>query len=262
MDHHLVAVGPLSLYADVEGRGPSLPLLLLHGGMCTIEASFAALRPLWSTHRTTIAVEQQAHGRTADIDRPLDFEQMADDTEVLLRSLGHPRVDIVGYSDGGNVALALAMRHPGRVGRIALYGTNANNDGLSPRIRQVLLEGARKPPEQAAAGMPRQLREAYEAVAPRPEDWPRLVHKVMQQSADFRGWPAEALQRVSAPVLTMVGDTDAVTVEHAQWMAAQFGGPLAVLPRSDHSAVFTRADWIADMVDDFLDTKAQDLKRH
>lgn len=249
---HRIDVGALTMYADVQGGGPSL--LLLHGGMCTIEASFLKLRPLWAPHRTTIAVEQQGHGRTPDIDRALRFEQMADETSAVLKALNQTQVDVFGYSDGGNVALALAMRHPKQVRRIAVYGTNANNEGLDDTMRDVLLRGAREAPEQVAAKMPEVLRKAYEDVAPQP-DWPTLVHRVMVQAATFKGWSAEALRALDAPVLTMVGDHDAVTVAHALWMSQTMHGPLAVLPASDHSAPMQRADWIASMVDDFLDTQ-------
>jgi len=98
------------MYYEVHGAGP--PLLLLHGGLTTIETSIGPLIPHFSGTRQIIAPKQQAHGHTADIDRPLSFEQMADDTAALLRHLGIGRTDVFGYSAGGNVALGPAIRHP------------------------------------------------------------------------------------------------------------------------------------------------------
>src|SRR4029450_10490275 len=112
----LASVNGLQMYYEVHGSGQ--PLLLLHGGLTTIETSVGALIPHFAKTRHLIAPEQQAHGHTADIDRPLSFEQMADDTATLLRHLGIPRTDVFGYSAGGNVALGLAIRHSDLVQRV------------------------------------------------------------------------------------------------------------------------------------------------
>src|SRR5687767_8266433 len=104
-----VSVNGLEMYYETYGSGR--PLLLLHGGITTIETSFAKLLPHLSRTRV-IAVEQQAHGRTADLNRPLTFEQQADDTAAVLKHLGVQSADMLGYSDGGNVGIALALRHP------------------------------------------------------------------------------------------------------------------------------------------------------
>ena len=118
----------IEMYYETHGNGS--PLVLLHGGITTIETSFGRLIPHLERHFRVFAIEQQGHGRTPDLDRPLTFPQMADDTAALLRRIGVERADYFGYSDGGNVALGLAIRHPGLVGKMALAGTNYNNDGL------------------------------------------------------------------------------------------------------------------------------------
>ncbi len=240
----------LNMYYDVAGNGP--PLLLFHGGMGTA-GMFEALRNSLDAHWTTIAIEQQGHGHTADADRPLRFDRMADDTAAAIRSLGLERCHAFGYSDGGNVALGLAIRHPGLIDRIAICGTNANNDGLEPAMLSHLVEGAKEVPEKVAAGLPSMLREAYEAVAPNPRNWPKLVHRVFDLAATFQGWSLEQLQRIESPLLVMVGDHDVVTVEHATWLSQQCPrGQLCVLPRTDHLAPISRALWVSTILNEFL----------
>jgi pimeloyl-ACP methyl ester carboxylesterase len=238
------------MFYDVEGSGP--PVLLFHGGMGTADM-FADLREALNRDWTTIGIEQQGHGHTADIDRPLRFAQMADDTAAAIRQLGLEKCHAFGYSGGGNVALGLAIRHSELVDRIAICGTNADNDGLDPKMLSHLVEGAKKPPEEVAASLPAMLREAYAAVAPEPGNWPLLVHRVFELAATFEGWDEAELGRISVPLLVMVGDRDVVTVEHATWLSRQCpAGQLCVLPRTDHLAPISHADWVGPILRGFL----------
>lgn len=134
-------VGELEIYYDVEGAGP--PVLLFHGGMGTADM-FAELRGDLNAQWTTIGIEQQAHGHTGDVDRPLRYEQMADGKTVVIRDLGLEQCHAFGYSDGGNVALGRAIRHPELIDRVAICGTNADNDGLDPQMLAHLVAGARR----------------------------------------------------------------------------------------------------------------------
>ncbi len=256
-------VNGLNMYYEVHGEGP--PLVLLHGGITTIEASFSAILPTLAKTRTVIAVEQQAHGRTADIGRPLTFEQEADDTAAVLRKLGINQADVLGYSDGGNVGLGLAIRHPGLVRKLVVIGTNADNGGLQPGILDFMKVAAEQDPAEAAKTMPPELREAYVKVAPRPQDWPILVSKVMKQAATLKGWTPEQLKSVKAPVLVMVGDADIIRAEHAVEMFRLFGGGgsgdmgpmptsrLAVMPGANHMSFMTSAEAWLPMIANFLD---------
>lgn len=240
----------LDMFYDVEGSGP--PVLLFHGGMGTADM-FADLRKALNADWTTIGIEQQGHGHTADIDRPLRFKQMADDTAAAIRHLGLENCHAFGYSDGGNVALGLAIRHPELVDRIAICGTNADNDGLDPKMLEHLVEGAKRAPEDVAASLPAMLREAYEAVAPDPGNWPTLVHRVFELAATFEGWNGAELRGIMSPLLVMVGDRDVVTVEHATWLAQMCpNSQLCVLPRTDHLAPISRANWVAPILQEFL----------
>ena len=117
-----VSVNGLRMYYEIHGDG--LPLVLLHGGLMTIETSFAGFLPSLARTRRVIAVEQHAHGRTADIDRPLTFEQEANDTAALLEQLQIVNADVFGYSDGGILGLGLAIRQPSLVRKLVLAGAN------------------------------------------------------------------------------------------------------------------------------------------
>jgi pimeloyl-ACP methyl ester carboxylesterase len=237
-------VNDLRMYYEIHGAGR--PLLLLHGGPTTIDSSFGAILPSLAETRQVIAVEQQGHGHTADIDRPLSFEQMADDTAALLRHLGIEQVDVFGYSDGGNVGLGLAIRHPDLVRKLAIAGTNYNNDGLYPEFLAFF--------ERASPDDLGELREAYEAVAPRPGDWPTLVAKVKRLGAEFAGWRPEDIRAIEAPTLVIIGDSDIVRPEHAVELFRLLShAQLAVLPGIDHVALVERADWLLSMIAAFLD---------
>src|ERR671935_3223680 len=116
------SVNGLTMYYEVHGAGR--PLVLLHGALSAIGTSFGKVLPSLAKTRQVIAVEQQAHGHTADIDRPLTYEQMADDTAALLRHLEIGSADVYGYSLGGGVALQLAIRHPELVRKLVLVSAS------------------------------------------------------------------------------------------------------------------------------------------
>jgi pimeloyl-ACP methyl ester carboxylesterase len=239
-------IGDLDMYYEVHGAGRP-PLLLLHGGLETVGTSFGKVVAHFARTRQVVAVEQQGHGRTADLDRPLSFERMADDTAALLRHLGIEGADAFGYSDGGNVALGMAIRHPGLLRRIVVAGTNYDNDGLEPEVLR-MFRTAR--PEDMPAG----LREAYERVAPDPGGWARLVAKVMKLSAEFPGWRPEDIRSVRTPALVVVGDTDIVRAEHAVAMFRLLPrARLAVLPGTGHGLRLADPGWLLAMVEEFLD---------
>jgi pimeloyl-ACP methyl ester carboxylesterase len=238
------------MYYEIHGAGR--PLVLLHGALMTIEG-FKELLPSLAETRQVIAVEQQAHGRTPDIDRPLRYEQMADDTAALLRQLGIEQADFFGYSMGGGIALQIAIRHPDLGRRLVVAAANYDPAGYYPEV----LEGIQDLKPEDFAGSP--WLEAYARVAPNPEDWPALL------DLWFEGWPREDIASIAAPALVIVGDSDVVRPEHAVEMFRLLGGGvpgdlagpprsrLAVLPGTTHVTLVDRADWLTAMVTEFLD---------
>jgi pimeloyl-ACP methyl ester carboxylesterase len=249
-------VGALKMYYETQGNGR--PLLLLHGGLTTIDISFAKMRPALAKRWTTIAIEQQAHGHTADIERPLAYEQMVEDTAAVLKHLNVAEADLFGWSDGGIVALGLAARHPNLVRKVAIIGAGYNAEAETPefkkRMAALRADDARMAP----------FREAHAKIAPTPGSWPVLIDKVKAMYFAFAGWSEDEMRALKAPLLVMLGDADFTRPEHALELFRMVpNGRLAVLPGSDHSAPITRSEWVTAMLIDFFDapmSKAEEKK--
>ena len=250
------SVNGLEMYYEIHGTGE--PLVLLHGAYMTINAMGEVVPSLAKTRRI-IAVELQGHGRTADIDRPLSYEQMADDTAALLRHIGIEEADIFGYSMGGGIALQVTIRHPEVVRKLVLASIYYNDDGVYPEV----LEAIETITPEAFAGTP--WREEYDRIAPNPEHFPTLVAKLKELDLTFVGWPPEDIQAIEAPALVIIGDSDVVRPEHTVEMFRLVGGGvagdlaglpssrLAILPGTTHVGLVERSDLLVSMIGEFLD---------
>jgi pimeloyl-ACP methyl ester carboxylesterase len=241
-------VNGLRLYYEIHGKPAKdgVPLVLLHGGGSTIGTSFAKLIPLVSKSREVIAFEQQGHGHTADVDRPFSFTQSDDDAAALLRHLRVAKADFFGYSNGGHICLEIALRHPELVRLLVIESAFFSRDGTDPRFWQGF-ESAK------LDDMPAELKEAYLATAPHPEQLPTFFAKSVQRMREFRGWTPEQIRSIAAPTLLLLGDRDIVRVDHAAQMQRLLpDARLAVLPGADHMAVTRRASEVAGIVDEFL----------
>jgi len=244
-------VNGLKMYYEIHGtvNANNPPLVLLHGGGSTIETSFGKVLPALANSRQVIAFEQQGHGRTADIvDRPFTFEQSADDTAGLLRYLNIGKADFFGYSNGGHIALQMAISHPDLVRKLVIESAMFQRDGSDP--------GFWKSFEHAKLDdMPPELQKAYLGVAPHPEDLPTFFAKSVQRMLNFKGWTPVDIQSINAPTLVMVGDHDIVRPEHAVLMFRLLpNAQLAVLPGTDHMTIVNRSDWLVPMIETFLDS--------
>ena len=243
-------VNGLKMYYEIHGQGG--PLVLLHGAFGTADGWETVLPTLAQSHQV-IAIELQGHGHTGDVDRPLSFEQMADDTAALLRHLQIAEADVFGYSMGGGVALALAMNHPDLVRRLAILGTGtgAIEDTYAPetyaQFRSLTPENFNYPPAM----------EAYTRVAPDPSQWPTLVSKIIQLVNDFRGFASEGVRSIVAPTLIMMGDHDMVRPEHAVEVFRLIPhSQLAIFPGGDHFVLFASPDTVLSTLLPFLDSPA------
>ena len=214
-----VSLGELDMYYERHGAGGQ-PLVLLHGGLITIDLAFGMMIPALAATREVIAVELQGHGHTADVDRPMSYEQMADDTVALLEEIGVTNADIFGFSLGGGVALQIAIRHPEVVRKLVVASTPFRHDGWHPAI---LGSMSALNPEAAAAMEATPLYAAYAAVAPRPEDWPRLVTKTGQLTTSEYDW-GDDVASITAPVLLIYGDADSVLPQHILELFELLGG--------------------------------------
>ena len=258
--HGYAPVNGLEMYYEVHGTGR--PLVLLHGNLSTIEVDFGRILPALAKTRQVIAVEQQAHGHTADIDRPLRVQHWADDTAALLRHLGVERADFLGYSMGSAVAFQLAVDQPELVGKLVLCSFSYRRDGVHPG----LLDGIQQLQPEHLAGTP--FAESYARVAPRPLDWPVLIDKIKEMDGSVSEWSAETLTALGNPTMLVIGDSDIVRPEHAVETFRLLGGGvagdiaglpsarLAILPGTTHITLVHRGEWLASMVEEFLDAPA------
>jgi pimeloyl-ACP methyl ester carboxylesterase len=226
-------VNGLRMYYEDHGSGP--PLLLLHGGGSTAQTSFGAVIPRLARTHHLIAPEQQAHGHSGDRDRPLSFEQMADDTAALLAQLGIAHADVLGFSNGGVVAMELAMRHPRLVRRLIVCSSYYAHSGMPPQFWQGFAHAT-------LADMPPPLRTAFLAAAPDAAEVPARFAKQVALMASFRDLPEASLRAVGAKALVMVGDRDVMSVEHAAQLARLLRADLAVMPGSGHGTYLGTAE--------------------
>jgi pimeloyl-ACP methyl ester carboxylesterase len=258
------SVNGLNMYYEIHGVGQAL--VLLHGAFSAIGTSFGNVLPDLTETRQVIALEMQAHGHTADVDRPLSIEQMADDTVAALQKLGIEEADIFGYSMGAGVALQIAIRHPEVVRKLVLASVTYNKRGLHPGLMEGLAE--MKPEMMFGSSW----HEEYMRIAPNPDDFATLFAKKTQMDREVQDFPAEAIEAIKAPTLLIIGDSDIVRPEHAVEMFRLLGGgvmgdlaglpnsQLAVLPGTTHVTLVERADWLVSMITAFLDAPMPDAK--
>jgi pimeloyl-ACP methyl ester carboxylesterase len=241
-------VNGLRMYYERHGSGR--PLVLLHGGVLTIDLTFGELLPELAARHQVIAVELQGHGRTADIDREMTVPAFAEDVVALLDVLGIQRADFFGFSIGGMTALEAAVRFPERVGRLVLASIPFRPDGYLEEIRDPELHArsTRLPTEADFTDM----RDAYTAVAPHPEHFGEFLARC-SAAAGYAGWSEGELRGLTAPTLLLLGDTDFVRIEHAAQMHELIpDARLAVLPDCTHMQVMHRPELILPMVEAFL----------
>lgn len=246
-------------YADVHGLhmyyeqyGTGSPLVLLHGGMLSIDLNFADLiAPLSARHRV-IGVELQGHGRTADIPRAITPAALAQDVVGLLDHLGIDQAHVLGHSMGAAVTLELAIAHPDRVRHIVPISASVRPEGLHEDLTDPAKQAVstRMPTPRDFANM----RDTYLRLSPHPERFEEFLAALSASTADTQGWSDQQLAGITAPTLLVIGDRDFVTVEHAALMQRLIpGAQLAVLPNTTHMRATRRTELLLPMLADFLD---------
>jgi pimeloyl-ACP methyl ester carboxylesterase len=205
-------VNGLKLYYEIHGTGE--PLILLHGGVVGI-AMFGSNLATLSEKREVIAVELQAHGRTADSDRPLSYEAMADDIAALIQYLGIGRTDVMGYSLGGGVALQTAIRHPDSVRKLVVVSAPLKRDGFYPEVLAAMSQMG----PSAAEGMKQSpLYQLYPNV-----NWARLFTKLGDLLRKDYDWSKE-VAAIKSPTMIVFADADAVRPAHIVEFFGLLGG--------------------------------------
>lgn len=252
-------VNGLKMYYEVHGSGE--PVVLLHGAFMTITSNWGGWIDELSKTRKVIAVEMQGHGRTADIPREINNENLADDVAALLTYLKLSRADLIGYSMGGGVAMTVAVRHPDQVRRVVVISSTFRRDGM-------VQEGIDAMPKLTAEDFKGSPIEAeYERLSPTPDQFSKFVERMVADDSKGNDLSADQLRSTTAPMFFIHGDADGIRLEHVAEMFRLKGGEihgdlrprsasrLAILPNTTHVTLMQRMAIIVPMVNDFLDAK-------
>src|ERR1041385_5752192 len=253
-------VNGLKMYYEIHGSGE--PMVLLHGAFMAISGDWNDWINELSKTRKVIAVEMQGHGRTADINRDITYENLADDVAGLLGFLKIQSADIVGYSLGGGVALQCAIRHPEKVRKVVSISAVIRSDGWVKEGKDALT----KLTAETFKGTP--IEAEYKRLSPTPDKFPDFVKHVVALATSPYDFGADNLKATKAPVFFIHGDADGVRLDHIAEMYRLKGGGdvhgdmqphpasrLAILPGTTHVTLINRMSIIIPMVNDFLDAK-------
>jgi len=216
------AVNGLKMYYEIHGTGT--PLVLIHGGGSTMQTTFGRIMPSLAKTHKVIAVDMQAHGHTADIDRPLSFVQDADDIAELLKQLKVDKADIFGFSNGASTTLQFAIRHPEMTHKIIVASTFYKKTGAHAWFWEMMA----KPTFE---GMPQQYKDAFLQINPDTNALYRMYERDVARMQSFPDIPDEQMKSIKAPAFIIIGDKDVPTPEHAVEMSRLLSGSrLAILP--------------------------------
>jgi pimeloyl-ACP methyl ester carboxylesterase len=259
-------INGLSLYHEVHGElgtSKTPPLLLIPGAFMGTD-SMKSWVPAFASQRTVIVFDQQGHGRTPDTSREMSYEQFADDAAALLRALEVERADVMGYSQGGDVALQLALRHPALVSKLVSLSATYRKDGLYPS----LLEGIEGQSATAFAGT--SVERAFKEHTPDAAAFDAYLEKMKVLGINDHNISDAQMRSIPAKTMVIAGDADAVKPEHALAMFKLRGGGdeeaaasgmlrevpaarLVILPATSHIGIFGESAVLAPMVSAFLD---------
>jgi len=250
-----VKVNGMQMYYEVSGAGD--PLIVLHGAYMNIPSMGAIIPMLAKTHRV-YALELQGHGRTTDIDRPITYENLADDVAAFMDAVGLPKADVFGYSMGSAAALQLAIRHPAKVNKLVAASVAYDAKGMQPAFTAMI--PSMTPEMFTNTPLPAE----YKKLAANPNGFPELARKLIQLEKEPMAWEAD-VRKLKTPVLIIAGDADVATLEHTVSLFRLLGGGeagdmgkplspsrLAVLPATSHTAVITQPDLLLAFIEPFL----------
>jgi pimeloyl-ACP methyl ester carboxylesterase len=236
-------VGPVNLYYETYGAGP--PVLVLHGGAASLESMHYQIVDLARDH-LVIAPDSRGHGRSTDVPGPMHYADMAQDMIGLMDQLHIARADIVGWSDGGNIGLDMAMKHPERVGRLVTIGANYDAAGLVDPISPASPDNA-----EFADG-----KALYQRISATPENWPVLYHQVTEMWRTEPHYTTDQLARIRSPVLVLAGDHDAVRRSHTDALAQAIpGAEERIFPHAGHMVLMQEPEAVDGTIRAFLARK-------
>jgi len=250
-----VEVNGMQMYYEVSGEGD--PLIVLHGAYMNIPSMGAIIPKLAETHRV-YALELQGHGRTTDIDRPITYQNLADDVAAFMDAVGLEKADLFGYSMGATVGLQVAIRHPEKVNKLVAASASYDAEGWHPDYKAFI------PQMTVEMFLDMPFAEEYRKLAADPEGFPALVEKLIALEHEPMAWE-EDVRALETPVLIITGDADVTTLEHSVAMFRLLGGGvmgdtgkplpasrLAVLPATSHTAIINQPDLLHAFIEPFL----------
>ena len=254
-------VNGLKMYYEIHGSGE--PVVLLHGAFMAITDEWVDWINELAKTRKVIAVEMQGHGRTADIDRDMTYDNLSDDVAALLEYLKIPSADVVGYSLGGVVALDTAIRHPDKVRKVVSISAWIRSDGWVNEARDFWPNFT----WEMMKGTPAEV--GYKKLNPTPDGFPKFFNHLKATAMRPFDMGADKFKATKAPMFFIHGDADGVRLDHIAEMYRLKGGDihgdmrphpesrLAILPNTTHVTLMARMSTIVPMINDFLDAKRQ-----
>lgn len=248
----------MEMYFEVSGEGD--PLIVLHGAYMNIPSMGAIIPKLAETHKV-YAIEFQGHGRTTDIDRPITYSNLADDVAAFMDAVQIEKADVFRLLHGRRCRLQLAIRHPGKVKKLAAASVAYDAEGWQPEFKAFIPQMS----VEMFVNMP--FAEDYRKLAANPDGFPELVRKLIALEKEPMAWEPE-VKALKTPVLIITGDADVATLEHSVALFRLLGGGvmgdmgkplpasrLAVLPATSHTAVISQPDLLHAFVEPFLQGK-------
>jgi len=220
-------INGISMYYEIHGGG--FPMVLVHGGGSTIDTTFGSILPMLAKSSFVIAVELQAHGRTGDRDTPESFSRDADDVAALLTHLQIQKADIFGFSNGGQTALEIALRHRDMVRSLVVASAFYKRTGAPPEF----WEGFKDPDFNV---MPQVYKDEFMRINGDDKALHNMFNKDVYRMLNFTDWKEEQIRTIDCPVLIVIGDQDLTTPEHAVEMYRLMpNSRLAILPANHGS---------------------------
>ncbi|MDI3321510.1 alpha/beta fold hydrolase [Pinibacter soli] len=249
------SVNGINMYYEIHGSGQ--PLVLIHGGGSTIYTTFGKILPELAKHHQVISVELQAHGHTSDRNAPSSFEQDADDVASLLKQLNIAKASFFGFSNGGNTAMQVAIRHPEIVNKLIIASSLYRRDGMP----QSFWDGMN---HATIDNMPKQLRDAYLKINNDSAGLMTMFKRDAVRMQNFKDWNEADIKSIKAPTLVIAASNDVMTPEHTVALYRLFAnGQLAILPggHGDYLGEITTSaapgeiTYVLSLFDQFLHSK-------
>ena len=248
-------INGLKMYYEVSGQGD--PLIVLHGAYMDIPSMGSIIPKLAETHKV-YALEFQGHGRTADIDRPITYQNLADDVAALMETLDIDSADVFGYSMGSAAGLQLAIRHPEKVKKLVAASVAYDFKGWQPAFQEFVPQMT----VEMFLSMPH-FQEARQQ-SQDPDRFPEVVRKLIALEKEPMAWE-EQVKSLKTPVLIISGDADVATLEHTVALFRHLGGGvmgdmgvplpasrLAIMPATAHTAVISQPEMLHAFIEPFL----------